>query len=292
MGAGEILNSDLRSTGGPASGESIESYMAGIHANLRTIQRRNWWSWSNMVVVVFLLTGAFLSSTLPSMLQDDTVHRADLNLAVRGLVGLVLLFNIYSLWQQIRIKRLYDEIQEKQAHAETLYRLAMFDPLTGLYNRRFAEPCIEAEVLRSRRNGTPLTLLLLDLDEFKQINDRHGHPAGDAALRAVGERLKKAVRGSDLAARLGGDEFLLLLPECDLGQLSRVLARLTPFEIEAGGQKIPVTYSVGWKQWEPGESHTDFLEAADRALYKSKKAPAFARTPVTASLQETSSIRS
>jgi diguanylate cyclase (GGDEF)-like protein len=245
-----------------------------------------------MVVVVFLLTGAFLSSTLPSMLQDDTFHRADLNLAVRGLIGLVLLFNIYSLWQQIRIKRLCDEVQEKQAHAETLYRLAMFDSLTGLYNRRFAEPCIEAEVLRSRRNGRPLTLLLLDLDGFKQINDRHGHPAGDEVLRAVGERLKKAVRAADLAARMGGDEFLLLLPECDKWQLSRVLARLRPFEIEISGQKIPVTYSLGWKQWEPGESYKDFLEAADRALYQNKKSSAFVRTPGKASLQESSSVHS
>jgi diguanylate cyclase (GGDEF)-like protein len=284
------LNSDLISTGGPGNSASLESYMAGIHADLRKIQTRNWWSWSNMVLVVFLLTAAVASSTLPSVLQDDPSHRVDLNLAVRGLVGLVLLFNIYSLWQQIRIKRLCDEVQEKQAHAETMYRLAMFDPLTGLYNRRFAEPCIEAEVLRSRRNSTALTLLMLDLDDFKQINDRYGHAAGDVALRAVGERLKKAVRGSDLAARMGGDEFLLLLPECDLGQLWHVLARLTPFEIEVGGQKIPVTFSAGWKQYEPGESHKDLLEAADRALYEKKRTSGSSRPRTTSSPRETSSV--
>jgi diguanylate cyclase (GGDEF)-like protein len=286
------LNSDLKPTGGPGSNESLESYTAGIHADLRKIQNRNWWSWSNMVLVVFLLTAAIVSSTLPSVLQDDPSHRVDLNLAVRGLIGLVLLFNIYSLWQQIRIKRLCDEVQEKQAHAETMYRLAMFDPLTGLYNRRFAEPCIEAEVLRSRRNGTPLTLLMLDLDGFKQINDRYGHAAGDVALQAVAERLRKAVRGSDLAARLGGDEFLLLLPECDLGQLWHVLARLTPFEIEVGGQKIPVTFSAGWKQHEPGETYKDLLEAADRALYEKKRASGSSRPCAASSLRETSSVHS
>jgi diguanylate cyclase (GGDEF)-like protein len=288
----ENLPSDVRLTGGPSGGESIESYTAGIHANLRTIQRRHWWSWSNMALVVFLLTAAIVSSTLPSVLQDDPSHRVDLNLAVRGLIGLVLLFNIYSLWQQIRIKRLCDEIRDKQAHAETLYRLAMFDPLTGLYNRRFAEPCIEAEVLRTQRNGNSLTLLLLDLDKFKEINDRYGHPAGDAALRALGERLKKAVRGSDLAARMGGDEFLLLLSECDVGQLCHVLARLTPFEIEIGGQKIPVTFSVGWKQYEHGESYRELLEAADRALYENKKTATYGHTPARALLRESSSVHS
>ena len=286
------MNSDLKPKGGPGSNESLESYTAGIHADLRKIQTRNWWSWSNMVLVVFLLTAAVVSSTLPTVLQDDPSHRVDLNLAVRGLIGLVLLFNIYSLWQQIRIKRLCDEVQEKQAHAETMYRLAMFDPLTGLYNRRFAEPCIEAEVLRSRRNGTPLTLLMLDLDGFKQINDRHGHAAGDVALQAVAERLRKAVRGSDLAARMGGDEFLLLLPECDLGQLWHVLARLTPFEIEVGGQKIPVTFSAGWKQCESGESYKELLEGADRALYEKKRTSGSSRPRATSSLRETSTVHS
>jgi diguanylate cyclase (GGDEF)-like protein len=133
---------------------------------------------------------------------------------------------------------------------------------------------------------------MLDLDDFKQINDRYGHTAGDVALRAVGERLKKAVRGSDLAARMGGDEFLLLLPECDLGQLWHVLARLTPFEIEVGGQKIPVTFSAGWKQYEPGESHKDLLEAADRALYEKKRTSGSSRPRTTSSPRETSSVHS
>jgi diguanylate cyclase (GGDEF)-like protein len=277
----------------PPGDQSIESYSAGIHADLRKIQSRNWWSWSNMVVVVFLLTGAFVTSTLlPSVLQEDPVHRMDLNIAVRGLIGLVMLFNVHSLWQQIRIKRLCDEVVAKQAHADSLYKLAMFDPLTGLYNRRFSEPFIETEVLRSRRNGTSLTLLLLDLDGFKQINDVHGHPAGDAALQALAKRMKKAVRGSDLAARLGGDEFLLLLPECNEEQLKNVLNRLAPFEIEVANKKIPVTFSVGWKQCEPGESCKELLEGADRSLYENKRAAASARAPFTSSRREVTSARS
>jgi len=265
--------------------ESIESYTAAIQADLRKIQTRNWWSWSNTVVIVLLLTSAIMSFSLPSLLRgEETFPKLNLNLAMRGLVGLVLLFTIYSLWQQLRIKGLCTEIQEKQANAETLYRLAMFDPLTGLHNRRFAEPRMEAEVSRAQRKASPLTLLLLDLDGFKQINDQHGHPAGDAVLRAFADHLKNATRGSDLAARLGGDEFMLLLPDCDLKQLQFILARLLPFRIEIGGESVGVTFSAGWREYQRGQKPAEFLEAADRALYENKRSSRqTVTTPATSS---------
>src|SRR5579862_6045753 len=178
--------------------DSIEAYTEAIQSDLRKIQTRNWWSWSNTVVVVLLLTCTIVSFTLPSLLRDEQFPQMNLNLAIRGLVGLVLLFNIYSLWQQLRIKDLCDEIQQKQASSEVLYRMAMFDPLTGLYNRRFAQPRIEAEIVRCQRKGTALTLLLLDLNQFKQINDTHGHATGDVVLRVFAEHLSRAIRGSDL----------------------------------------------------------------------------------------------
>jgi diguanylate cyclase (GGDEF)-like protein len=257
---------------GPTGGESIEAYTAAIQTSLRKIQSRNWWSWSNMVVVVLLLTGAIVSFTLPTLLQTDDFSQLNLNLAMRGLIGLVLIFSVYSLWQQIRIKGLCDEIQVKQASAETLYKLAMFDPLTGLYNRRFAEPRVETEVMRCERKGTSLTVLILDLDRFKHINDQHGHPAGDIVLRCFADRLRKAIRASDLAARLGGDEFMLLLPECDESQLQTVLARLAGIVVEIDGKPMPISFSAGWREYQRGQKPYDLLEAADKALYANKRA--------------------
>jgi diguanylate cyclase (GGDEF)-like protein len=277
------LNSKSQSTLSPNPGESIEAYTAAIQADLRKIQHRNWWSWSNMVVVVLLLTCAVVSFALPSILQsDETITRLNFTLAMRGLVGLVLIFSLYSLWQQIRIKGLCDEIQVKQASAETLYKLAMFDPLTGLYNRRFAEPRIEAEVLRCERKDSSLTLLVLDLDRFKQINDQYGHPAGDTVLRCFADRLRGAIRGSDLAARLGGDEFMVLLPDCDVRQLQIVLARLMDLKVDIGSERIPISFSVGWKEYERGQKPYDLLEAADRALYESKRASQGGKVPAAA----------
>jgi len=261
--------------------ESIESYTEAIQSDLRKIQTRNWWSWSNTVVVVLLLTCTIVSFTLPSLLREEQVPQINLNLAIRGLVGLVLLFNIYSLWQQLRIKDLCDEIQQKQASSEVLYRMAMFDPLTGLYNRRFAQPRIEAEIVRCQRKGTPLTLLLLDLDGFKQINDRYGHAAGDSVLRAFGDHLAKVSRGSDLAARLGGDEFMLLLPDCGSEQLQHVLDRLVRFRTEIEGESTPVEFSAGWKEYQHGQDSTQLFEAADRALYQNKRGMRPKSSPVT-----------
>lgn len=102
------------------------------------------------VVVVQLLTCTIVSFTLPSLLRDDQpFSTVNLNLAIRTLVGLVLLFNIYSLWQQLRIKGLCDEIQQKQAKFFTLW--PWFDPLTAPYNRRFKKPRLEAEVVRRQK---------------------------------------------------------------------------------------------------------------------------------------------
>jgi diguanylate cyclase (GGDEF)-like protein len=272
-----------KSTKSTEHAESIEAYTEAIQSDLRKIQTRNWWSWSNTVVVVLLLTGTIVSFTLPSLLRDEQpFSELNLTVAIRGLIGLVLLFNVYSLWQQLRIKGLCDEIQQKQASSEVLYRMAMFDPLTGLYNRRFAQPRIDAEIVRCQRKGTPLTLLLLDLDGFKQINDRHGHATGDAVLRAFGDHLAKVSRGSDLAARLGGDEFLLLLPECSSDQLQHVIERLIPFKTEIAGENIPVEFSAGWKEYQAGQSSSDLFEAADRALYQNKRGLSPAPSPVTA----------
>ncbi len=243
-----------------------------LQADLRKIQRRNWWTWSNTVVVILVLAGAVVSFSVPTLLNDtDPSYHFNLSQAVRGMIGLVLLFNVYSLYQQIRIKRLCDELAEKHARAETFRRLAIFDPLTGLYNRRFGEPRLASEVSRAQRNKSPLTVLMLDLNQFKQINDRYGHAAGDLVLREFAERMSSAIRGSDLAVRMGGDEFMVLLPDCQLAQLQHVLQRLGPSEVTWQGQTIPVTFSAGWKEYVEGDRPQDLVEGADRLLYLHKR---------------------
>jgi diguanylate cyclase (GGDEF)-like protein len=252
---------------------SAEARQRELTNELRQIDKRDWWVWSYSIVVTLLLTFAIVALALPAVRQGaETVFRIRMVEAVSGLIVLVLLFNVYVIYQQMLIKRLRQQLAEKQGHSELLRNLAMVDSLTGLYNRRFAEQRLAAEVARSERKGHPLTVLTLDLNNFKQINDTHGHPAGDHVLKEFAARLNKVIRGSDLAVRLGGDEFLVLLPECTLEQLQLVLGRLGSLEVDWEGQRIPITFSAGWKQYELGERPEQLLAQADQALYARKRA--------------------
>jgi len=254
-----------------------------IAENLRRIEKRDWWIWANSIFVMLLLTGALISFTLPSLSQGATpLFRIKVTEAIFGLVALVVLFNVYTIYQQVLIKRLRRQLAEKQHHSMILRELAMIDALTGLYNRRFAEQRLVAEVARSARKGHPLTVVLLDLDEFKHINDTHGHAAGDLVLQEFAAALNRAVRGGDLAVRWGGDEFLLILPECNHEQLKLVLDRLGPLELAWEGRKFPIKYSAGWKDYASGDQPDSMLAAADQALYANKRAAKNTTVPVVA----------
>jgi diguanylate cyclase (GGDEF)-like protein len=252
---------------------SAETGVKELAEERRRIDRRDWWVRGYSIFVILLLTFAVISLTLPALLTGaETIFKIKLTEAVFGLITLIVLFNIYTLYQEILIKRLRRQLLEKQDHSHILRNLAMIDPLTGLYNRRFAEQRLAAEVARSERRGHPLTVLTLDLNNFKEINDTYGHPAGDLVLQEFASRLNKVIRGSDLAVRLGGDEFLVVLPECTLEQLKLVLERLRSFELDWQGQKIPVTFSAGWKDYEMGDRPEEMLARADQALYTNKRA--------------------
>src|SRR6267154_2488711 len=239
----------------------------------RRIEKRDWWVWGYSIFVIFLLAFAVIALAFPAVRQGaDTIFKIKMVEAVFGLIALVVVFNIYTISQQILIKRLRRQLAEKQGHSELLRNLAMVDPLTGLYNRRFAEQRLAAEVARSERKGHPLTVLTLDLNSFKEINDTYGHPAGDLVLQEFAANLNNVIRGGDLAVRLGGDEFLVLLPECTSQQLQIVLGRLGSTEVDWQGQKTPVTFSAGWKQYEVGERPEEMLARADELLYASKRA--------------------
>lgn len=262
--------------------------MQEIQAQLRRLERRDWWLWWAAVVVMLLLTAGVVSMSFPGLMQLDRYLEAQMDLAVRGLVGLVLLFNTYSIYQQVSIKRLRRQLAEQlemmvrlETRAEEFHKLAMNDPLTGLSNRRFAMARLTAEADRSRRYGHPLTVLLMDLDLFKETNDRYGHAAGDLVLKEFGARLNAIVRVSDVAARIGGDEFLVVLPECPVESVHALLERLATPEVSFRNHRIPITYSVGWAGYRHGELPEQLLDRADQALYANKRARKQARAAET-----------
>ena len=239
---------------------------------LKRLERRDWWLWVVAICVMLLLTLAVLSMSFPGLIAPgDSIFQQSLEQAVRGLVGLVLLFNIYSIYQQMTIKRTRRRLSEELTKAQHLYKQATTDPLTGLANRRTAEDSLGREMARSRRRNAPLTVVAFDLNNFKQINDRYGHSAGDMILCAFAQKLMHRRRGEDMAVRMGGDEFLLLLPECPADQVPTLLERLRPCEVNFQGVRLPVEFSSGVATYEAPETGAQFLERADQALYADKR---------------------
>jgi diguanylate cyclase (GGDEF)-like protein len=170
-----------------------------------------------------------------------------------------------------------------------LERLSVTDPLTGLFNRRRMMEALENEVRRSRRLSHPFTVLMADVDLFKNYNDRYGHPAGDAVLKRVAAILREASRDVDLVARYGGEEFLIVMPETrvagaiDVGE--RVRARVAAEKLPEGS----ITISVGVAEFPlHGDSAEALIAAADAAMYQAKRdgrdrvVVASARAPVPA----------
>jgi diguanylate cyclase (GGDEF)-like protein len=255
--------------------------MAEIESNLRKLERRELWVWGNALIIILSLTALLVSLSVSLYLKGaKTIFGWDLSLAVRVLVGLVLVFTGHMIYQHLKLRTTQKQLAEQQIQAEVFRRLAMFDPLTGLYNRRFAEQRLRAEIARSERRGLSMIVVLLDLNDFKKINDSHGHLVGDQVLKEFATCLSHATRGSDLAVRWGGDEFMLLLLDCEVQQLSVVMARLDGFSVEASGKALPVSFSVGWKAYQPGDSLEELIERADRDLYTHKATAKGLKEPV------------
>jgi diguanylate cyclase (GGDEF)-like protein len=161
---------------------------------------------------------------------------------------------------------------------EALRLQAIHDSLTGLYNRRYMQEFLERELYRARRRNRPLAVMMLDLDNFKRYNDSFGHPAGDEALRFVGDVLLRAVRADDLACRYGGEEFSLILPECSLQQAAaraeEIRARLKDLHMQRSSE-LPgtITVSIGVAAFEETTDKGNLLlKFADDALYQAKRA--------------------
>ncbi|WP_019916578.1 diguanylate cyclase [Methyloversatilis discipulorum] len=160
---------------------------------------------------------------------------------------------------------------------ETLRQQSVRDALTGLSNRRYLEESLARECARAQRKNLPVAVFMVDVDHFKQFNDRHGHEAGDAVLRTVGRLLRDHARDSDIAARYGGEEFTLVLPEADrdtaLARAETLRTAIENLELSFHGNALgTLTISIGIALYpRHGHSPTDLMRAADQALYVAKR---------------------
>jgi two-component system cell cycle response regulator len=176
---------------------------------------------------------------------------------------------------QIRKKRFSERLRD---NVQMSIEMAVTDALTGLHNRRYMEMHVATLVEQAAARGKPLTVLVLDIDYFKTINDSYGHDAGDDVLREFASRVRKSIRGIDLACRYGGEEFVIVMPETDMAVAAVVAERLRrrvateTFPIGQAGQRIEVTISIGLAGLGASdEGAASILKRADQALYRAKR---------------------
>jgi diguanylate cyclase (GGDEF)-like protein len=167
----------------------------------------------------------------------------------------------------VRNTQLFSEVRDN----------SLRDALTGCFNRKHGLEVLESELSRARRSDQPLSILMFDVDRFKDVNDRHGHLCGDAVLAAIGQRMAQALRRSDLRCRYGGDEFLVVLPDTSAAAAARVadwlLRELHDIRVPAGGETVAPSVSIGFASALQGEVEAEALIArADAALYQAKTA--------------------
>ncbi|KAF0241509.1 MAG: diguanylate cyclase with GAF [Planctomycetota bacterium] len=177
--------------------------------------------------------------------------------------------------QEAELCELVATLVSAEIQRHRLEQLALTDSLTGLGNRRCQDQSLAVEVARAARYGHDLSLIVLDVDSLKSVNDSRGHQAGDAVLRTFGRRLREMVRRPDHLCRTGGDEFAILLPETDvegarvLAERARVLA--SDWKPDGPLQGVALTASFGVAAWRKGETAEELVGRADRAMYEAKR---------------------
>ncbi|MFO1243036.1 MAG: PleD family two-component system response regulator [Rickettsiales bacterium] len=175
---------------------------------------------------------------------------------------------------QIRRKRYQEALKSNYQQSISM---AITDPLTGLYNRRYLDAHLANLVTQAIQNQKPLSMLIMDMDHFKQVNDTYGHDVGDEVLKQLAQMIVNSVRSSDLAARIGGEEFVVLLPETnknaayDLADRIRAHIASTPFKITHAEGQIHKTVSIGVSELNlKGDEAMDLVRRADKGLYQAK----------------------
>jgi len=229
----------------PATALSVRSYFCSLHAAIRD------------------------GSEPPVFREEHEMYRGDGSTMV---VEIQIIPHLDESRRVVEIIGVTRDISERNRFEAELKRLAVTDAVTGVWNRRHGEELLAAEMSDARETGRPLSLLMLDIDHFKSINDRYGHQAGDHVLIDISHRLQASLPSTDMVARWGGEEFVVLLRGCHVADAmalaEKIRTRIADAEFDDAG---PATESIGVAELTADDDLDSWLARADEALYKAKR---------------------
>ncbi|MDF0604895.1 diguanylate cyclase [Neisseriaceae bacterium TC5R-5] len=204
-----------------------------------------------------------LGATIASLIEDTSLMQVDLAQSKAEFL---------STKEQVEVAE--KRIVELETALEAASAKVLEDHLTGALNRRGLGEQFQREISRAERSESPLSITLIDIDNFKQLNDRYGHLAGDDALKYLVNAIKNHLRPADIVARFGGEEFVILMPDTPeeeaAATIQRLQRELTKTFFLADNNRLVITFSAGVTQWRPGEQESDVLERADHSMYQAK----------------------
>jgi diguanylate cyclase (GGDEF)-like protein len=241
-------------------------------ADLKRLARREWWMWfSALTVTALSAVGLLLTAFHSLFLRKEHFYELRPEQVRWGILCLVLLFNGWMLYRQWGFRRLRKQAagrnEETDHGSAALFDPSGVDPVTGLLTRGAVEQQLWKEIARAKKKNTALSLATLHLDDLGDLRQRFGGGAVDEALKEFARRLKEVSRGSDYAVRLGSEDFVLVLPKCNVGEVSQVLNRMGSLEVNCSGKKISLTYTTGWVDYQPGDMPSDLLKRASQLLH-------------------------
>src|SRR5215467_4932943 len=256
----------------PSPLEGPASYYGSHQIDLKKLGRREWWLWFSTLSVTVLSAGVLLLSAFTRLFRHkEHFYEITPEQARWGILCLLLLFNGWMLYRQRSFRKLRKQATEPSAGAEdngaAMDESAAIDPVTGLYTRTSALLYLGKEIARAKRQNSALSLATIHLEDVGDLTQQYGKTAVDQALKEFARRLKEVSRGSDYAVRLANDDFVLVLPKCNVGEVTQVLNRMGSMDLECAGKRISLAYTTGWVDYQPGDMPSDLLKRASQLLH-------------------------
>jgi diguanylate cyclase (GGDEF)-like protein len=256
-----------------------ESVVARLSQQLAALEKRDWDLWLIVVGTGILVSVGIVAMLAPGAIMHGGQVQMDLRLSRElflGLVAVLVILNTYIISRRLELRRTREQVISMSIQNELLRLQSFIDPLTEVYNRKALDEMTAKYISRAQRLEKPLTFLLIDADDFKEINTRFGHLTGDFVIAEISTLLCSAVRGSDAVVRYGGDEFLVILADAPREGAEIAIQRIERLVEEwnrAGHLKdFKLSLSIGASEWKPGKTLDDLLTEADKNMYAAKDA--------------------